>query len=63
MLTNQSKDTSNGIPFFDKVTVWDSQLYLKYAPLQVFSKVLLRFAAIYNTFLNILRTSIYQNTF
>ena len=60
MLTNQSKDTCKGIPFFDKVTVWHPQLY---APLQVFYKILLRLAAIYNTFLNILGTSIYLNTF
>ena len=34
------------------------QLYQKYAPLQVFSKVLLRFATIYDKFLDILETFI-----
>ena len=39
------------------------QLHKKYAPQQVFSKVLLRFVAIYNEFLDISETFIYRNTF
>ena len=38
------------------------QLYPKYAPLQVLSKVLLRFVDIYNEFLDILETFVSQNT-
>ena len=56
MQTNQVKDTCNGVPFFGKITGW------KYAPFQVFSKVLLRPIAIYNEFLGILGTFISQNT-
>ena len=38
------------------------QLHQKYAPLQVLSKVLLRFVDIYNEFLDILETFVSQNT-
>ena len=38
------------------------QLYQKYAPLQVLSKVLLRSVDIYNEFLDILETFVSQNT-
>ena len=34
------------------------QLYQKYAPLQLFSKIFLRFVATYNAFLDILGTFI-----
>ena len=39
------------------------QLYPKYASLQVFSKILLRFVPIYNEFFDSLGTFISQNTF
>ena len=41
----------------------DLRLHQKYASLQVFSKILLIFVAIYNEFLDILGTLSYQNTF
>ena len=49
--------------FSTKLQVKDLQLYQKYAPLQVFSKIFAQICSFYKEFLKILQTSVFQKSF
>ena len=53
MYTNQ---LTNEVHFFDNFLGWGSASLPKYAPLQVFNKILCTFVAIYKEFPKVLRT-------
>ena len=60
MYTNQ---LTNEVHFFDNFLGWGSASLPKYAPLQVFNKILCTFVAIYKEFPKVLRTYVSQKIF